>query len=182
PVSFARHPHTRHWHLFWVRDEPGPGFLHRSLRTAPADPRTGALRGEPVRVVDAISNWVGTPYAAFDVASTGLINWRNTTPSLAIWPLRWLDRHGNLVGTIGEPAGHASLALSPDESKLAVLQGFPEQHVWLYNLANGTGARLSSLPGAETPPVWSPDGTAVYYSSETDAGPKLVRQAPSPGS
>ena len=118
-----------------------------------------------------MSNWVGTNYASFDVGGGGIIYWRNTTPSLAIWRLHWFDRNGNVIGTIGDAAGYASLSLSPDETRVAALQGYPEQHIWIYTFQNGTGYRITSSAGSEGNPVWSPDGRAVYYASAFENGP-----------
>jgi serine/threonine-protein kinase len=177
PVTIARHPHTGRWHMFFVRTEATPGIANRTLMTAPIDARTGALAGDAAPLVDAMSNWVGSPYASFDVGANGVIYWRNTTPSLAVWHLRWFDRNGNVTGAVGEAAGYASLALSPDESKVAALRGYPDQHIWIYNLRSGTGARIASLSGSEGNPIWSPDGRTIYYVSQTNAGSRVIRQS-----
>ncbi len=181
-ISFARHPSNGRWHIFFVRRDAGTGIANRVLLTAPVDPRTGALAGDPVRLIDAMSNWAGSPFAAFDVSATGIVYWRTTTPALPIWRLRWFDRNGNVSGTVGDAAGFSSLSLSPDEMRLAALQGYPDQHVWLYNLQTGTGARISSLSGSEGNPVWSPDGRSIYYSHHIDAGSRVIQQSAAPGS
>jgi dipeptidyl aminopeptidase/acylaminoacyl peptidase len=175
-VTFSRHPRSGRWQIFYVsRDAAGIG--NRMLMTAAVNTRTGAIEGEPARLVDALSNWVGSPHASFDVSPDGLIYWRSTTPALAIWRLHWFDRNGNIAGTVGDVAGFSSIALSPDESRLAALQGYPEQHIWLYNLQTGTGARSSSLSGSETNPVWSADGRSLYYTVVTETGTRVMRQA-----
>jgi serine/threonine-protein kinase len=180
-VSFARHPHTGKWHIFFVRTDSGTGISNRTLVTAAIDPGTCALLSEPEPVVDAMSNWVGTNYASFDVAAAGIIYWRATTPSLPIWRLRWFDRNGNVTGTIGDAAGYASISLSPDETRLAALQGYPEQHIWIYNFQNGTGSRLSASSGSESNPVWSPDGRSVYYVSASEGSSRVIRHPAEPG-
>ena len=178
-TAFARHPRSGRWQIFFVRGIAG--VVNRSLMTAPIDPRTGALAGDTVRVLDALSNWAGTDYAGFDVASGGMIYWRTTTPALPIWRLRWFDRNGNVTGTVGDPAGYSSISLSPDDSRVATVQGFPDQQVWIHNLQNGTGARLSAQASGDGI-VWSPEGGSVYFTSLTDSGSRVMRQSADPGS
>lgn len=175
----ARHPRSGRWHLFFMRGSPGQ--LNRTLMTAPMNPKTGALAGDSVRVIEALSNWVGTDYASFDVSAGGIILWRNTFPALPIWRLRWFDRNGNITRTIGDAAGYASIALAPDEAHVATVQGYPDQQVWIYNLQNGTGTRLPGPPATDSI-IWSPDGQSVYYSSRSDTGLRVMRQAVAPGS
>jgi WD40 repeat protein len=178
-ATFARHPRSGRWQIFFVRGNLG--ILSRAVMTAPIDPRTGALTGDAVRVVDAVSNWAGTDYATFDVSSNGMIYWRNTTPALPIWRLRWFDRNGNVTGTTGDAAGYFSISLSPDDSRVATVQGFPDQQVWIHNLQNGTATRLSSQPSGDGI-AWSPDGGSIYFTSLTDTGSRVMRQSADPGS
>ena len=181
-VTFARHPHTGKWHLFYVRREATPGIANRTLMTAPVDPKTGAPASEPASLVDAMSNWVSTRYASFDVGANGIIYWRNTTPALPIWRLRWFDRNGNVTGAVGDAAGYASMALSPDETRVAALQGYPDQHIWVYHLQTGAGVRISRQVGSDGNPVWSPDGKSLYFTLQTDTGTRVIRQPIEPGS
>ena len=178
-AATARHPRSGRWHLFFLRGDPGQ--LNRVLMTAPMNPRTGALEGQAVRLVDAMSNWPGTDYASFDASAGGMISWRTTMPALPIWRLRWFDRNGNITGTLGDAAGYASIALSPDDTRVAAVQGFPDQQVWIYNLLNGTGTRLSGPPCTDGI-IWSPNGKSIYYSSRSDTGLRLKRQSVDAGS
>jgi Tol biopolymer transport system component len=121
-------------------------------------------------------------HGAFDVAQSGVITWHWTATSQPIWRIRWFDMKGVVTGAVGDLGMYVSLALSPDESKLAVLQGSPIEHIWLYNLQNGTSARVSSLPGNQGNPVWSPDSRTLYYTVGTEAHQQLVRQDIASGS
>lgn len=65
---------------------------------------------------------------------------------------------------------------------MAALQGYPDQHIWIYNLQSGTGARMRSLPGSEGNPVWATDVRSVYYALQTAEGSRVVRQSAESGS
>ena len=43
--------------------------------------------------------------------------------------------------------------------------------VWSYNVVRDLPMRLSFLPGLENAPVWSPDGSALFFSSHYRTGP-----------
>ncbi len=181
-VTFARHPHTGQWLLFFVAQDQTLGMSNRTLMAAPVDPHSGALKGQPFRVLDAMSNAPGTLRAVFDVAQGGMIYWRQTSPSLPIWRLTWFDRNGNVAATLGDPAGYSSIALSPDQAWIAAQQSYPTWRVSLYNAQTGSGRRLTTNPGAEGPPVWGPDSRSVYFSYQDESGWQVMRQSIESGS
>jgi serine/threonine-protein kinase len=174
-VSFARHPQTGRWHIFYI------GSDEATLYTQPIHPANGTLLDRPALVAEGVSRF--GRYSSFDVAANGgLIAWRRSSTSVPIWRLRWHDRQGNVVGTVGDPGSYVSLSLSPDETRLAVVQGYPTERVWLYNLQTGAGATLSTAQGRQSNPVWAPDGRSLYYVVEDDAARRVVRQEPVSGS
>ncbi len=172
-VTFVRHPHTGAWHMFYVVGRQD--VVGYSVMTAPIDPRTGDLKAEPVRILSDIGSF-GTTGGIFDTAAGGMILWRRNPPSIPMWRLRWTDRNGNTLSTLGDPGHYASIALSPDETRLVVEQGYPNKEIWTYNLQRGSGARLSSEPGYKTSPVWSRDGRWIYYVSRSDTKHSIVRR------
>jgi serine/threonine-protein kinase len=181
-MHFVRHPHTGRWFLLYVSRDDSLGIGNRALMAVPADPRTGAPAGTPVLLLDGMSNVPGTTHAAFDAAEGGVLLWRHTSAALPIWRLSWFDRNGNVTGTVGDRGNYSSIALSPDDSWIAAQEGYPVWHNWIYNLSSGAGRRLTALSGSEAPPVWSPDGRAVYFAYQSETGWQVMRQAMEAGS
>ncbi len=176
-AKFGRHPRTGQWHLFFVAggDEERAA---RKLMTAPIDPRTGALLGEPALLLQgqSLNGEIG---ARFSVGKNGLLAWRYAFESLPIWRLTWFDHAGKVLGRIGDKFPTVSLALSPDESKVAVAAGSPDVHIWIYDAQTGAGKRISNLPGSEAQPSWAPDGKSIFFklSPSISAPGRLIRQS-----
>ncbi|HUA63460.1 MAG TPA: protein kinase [Verrucomicrobiae bacterium] len=168
-VNFARHPHNGKWYLFY-----GPGA--RTLLAVAINPRTGEPSGAPVKVLDDLAIDSGARIMGFGVGGDGTIFWLKLSAALPIWHMRWFDRSGNVLGTVGDAGIYVSLALSPDETRVAVRQGYPDEQIWLYGLDRGTGVRLSPYPGAAINPLWSPDSRYVYYTVMSEGRQTLVRQ------
>jgi serine/threonine-protein kinase len=56
--------------------------------------------------------------------------------------------------------------VSPDGSRLAfVLTEGTNSHIWVHDFPRGIRSRLTSGPGINTYPIWSPDGQYVVFSS-----------------
>lgn len=70
------------------------------------------------------------------------------------------DRQGNRTATLGKPAVYTQPVFSPDGSRIAVIMG---GDVWVFDIAKGTGTRITSTPEGENAPVWLRDGTQIAY-------------------
>jgi serine/threonine-protein kinase len=175
-VQFARHPHDGKWYMFYREARGAPAGSARVLTAAPVDPRTGELRGETVDLLDTVGNPLGRA-PGFSVSSTGILAWGVSSSSVASWEMRWFDLEGNVLGRIGERAGLVSMALSPDESRVATWQGFPTPNIWIYDVRTGLGARLSNSPEGESEPVWAADSKSIYYLYGTAPTRQLVRHS-----
>ncbi len=89
-----------------------------------------------------------------------------TDPAFSRIVLR--DREGNLKGNL--PALHPMMtdfAVSPDRKRVAVtVFGEGKESIWIHDLANGVGKRLTSDTAFEYSPKWSPDGKSVAYTAD----------------
>jgi eukaryotic-like serine/threonine-protein kinase len=80
--------------------------------------------------------------------------------------LTWVDRGGRTVGTLGAPGGWFNPELSPDGQRVAVARAVgtaPTRDVWMLDVSRGTAAALTSDPGDEAFPLWTPDGRQIVY-------------------
>lgn len=95
------------------------------------------------------------------------------------------DRQGKAVATINQRDFYNQPTISPDNTRVAVVQAEPEKEtsdVWVREFATGKGTRITSSKPRENTraPVWSPDGTQLAYVSLRGGTEGLYRK-PSDG-
>jgi Tol biopolymer transport system component len=99
--------------------------------------------------------------------------------------LLWFDRSGRELATIAASGLYREMALSPDESRLAVviegLQTASSYDVWVMDLKRGVTSRLTFDKEMEGWPVWSPDGNHVAFNKGVDGLLSLVQRKPASG-
>jgi Tol biopolymer transport system component len=80
--------------------------------------------------------------------------------------LVWLDRTGRRIGVIGQAPSANQPALSPD-GQLIALTAIQNSNldVWIWNIAQGVKARLTTTTLDDGLPVWSPTGDELAFSS-----------------
>ena len=78
----------------------------------------------------------------------------------------WLDGAGHESPALAEPGAYADVRLSPDERRIAFTLAAPTPDVWVTDLATGIRTRITSGPGVDRGPIWSPDGRRLYYQQE----------------
>jgi len=137
-----------------------------ALAVAPLDIKSAKLTGPAVGVVDGVQVDPLSGSAAFAVSDNGTLLYAlgNTAGRDRIV---WIDRTGKMQAVDSTWRGQFStLALSPDGKRLAVSMFSAEgEQVWVKELPSGPLTRLTSGPGSNYRPVWSPDGRRVTYVS-----------------
>ena len=117
----------------------------------------------------------GSRYASFSASETGvLISATDTVRSTT--RLAWWNRAGRQLGTVGTPARYQSLALSSDESRVAVVltTGRPDNtDLWVLEAAGGRQVRLTFDAGIDNSPVWSRDDLRVAFEGNREGAPTL---------
>jgi Tol biopolymer transport system component len=125
------------------------------------------LSGEPFVVARGVVG-MGSVSAAGDLVY-------RTGSRFVSRPLKWFDRTGKELGTVGRPVvlAAAALALSPDGRTLALSNG---AGIWLLDLATEKMSLFTSAGGF---PVWSAEGKTIYYSSNQSGQNEMYRKSSS---
>jgi len=138
-----------------------------TLLAQPFDPKRLATSGTPSpiaeRVATSIFFW---RWGLFSANEAGLVAYSAALPASS--RLLWLDRVGQEVASVGEPATYQTPRLSPDGRLLAVAvldASLNKPDVWIYNLGRGVRTRFTSGPSANNEPVWSPDGSRIVFTT-----------------
>ncbi len=173
-VGFAKHPATGNWHIIYMASDPELRTT-TTLFVAPVDATSGDLLSEPVQLIQGLAR--NPKRALFSIGNGGVMTFDYALAALPVWRLSWKDRNGNLLGRMAEGRSIVSIALSPDESKIAVALLEPTWHIWLFDTKTGVGQRISNSPNQEFLPVWAPDGKSIVYTSTSAGTTEIWRQS-----
>jgi Tol biopolymer transport system component len=82
--------------------------------------------------------------------------------------LAWVDREGSELETIGQPqSGLIFPALSPDGRRVAIASDEEDSRdIWIHDVERGTRTRLTFDESGEWSPIWSVDGTHVFFTRD----------------
>ena len=153
-------------HLLFVRDD--------ALMAQEMDPTSFQLRGEAVRIEDALSLDVPHRTADFSVSKNGILA---VNTAVNQHELVWLDRAGNRLSA-GIPAtkyGHPTL--SPDGREALFSGPDPKtmtQKLWNLDVERG---EVSLFDNDGDVSVFFPDGNAALFACKIDDKPVFCRKA-----
>ncbi len=146
--------------------EAVPGWIltvqDGNLMATPFDVQRLAVSGSPVRVAGEVNFDSGTWHGVFSVSRTGMLAYQVARQGSG-GQLTWLDASGRVISTIGDRAESYSLRMSPDGRRASVMEGDPNNDIWIYELERGVRTRLTTDAQVIPSPLWSPDGSQLLY-------------------
>jgi eukaryotic-like serine/threonine-protein kinase len=141
------------------------------------DPGTARAEGEAHRLASNIHFFFGPSHASFSVSQTGVIAYQTAPRSSQ---LVWITREGREAGRLGDSAVIRGLRISPDGSRAAVDIRNPQvgsSDIWVFDLNRGVSTRLHADPTDEVMPLWSADGSKLFYRSDRGGPPDIYEIA-----
>jgi serine/threonine-protein kinase len=154
-----------------------PGYLvyqaDAALYAMTLNPRSMAV-ATPVRVMENV--------LYFDVSRSGTLLYATRPAAGEVTELIRTDRSGAVSRVATVSGTFVQLSLSPDENRLLMANTGSETDVWLYDLSRGVMTRLTTEPGEDEFPVWSPDGKRYAYCAQRfGESRKIVIRSPEGG-
>ncbi len=163
-------------HLLYLREN--------TLMAQPFDVVRLETTGEARPIAENIPTFTSpSRLAGFTASQTGLLSYLSGANG-GQSQLLWKDRKGLTTGKLGEStAVVGNVELSPDQKSVAVGISSPQapQDLWIYDVARGIRTRLTFDPAIEREPVWSPDGTTLYFAWQNAKGGYDLMRKPSNG-
>ena len=148
------------------------------LMARPFDAARGELTGEsfPLKAPLARRVFFGYLLAEFSANTQGMLVYPPQTNSLM--ELRWRDRTGRQLGSLGAPGEYYTPRISPDGRQVAFSRRDGDNSdIWVANLEANSFTRLTFDPAIDENPVWSPDGAAVTFENDASGNANLYRKA-----
>jgi serine/threonine-protein kinase len=153
-----------------------------SLLAVRFDLSTLKAEGTPVPVVEGVpmSPWGGPAF--YSVSDNGTLLYLPGGALKGDKNLVLLDRRGTMRTISQDPQEFFSLSVSPNGGQVVVRRIAGNDDLWIYDLAQGAPRRLTSEPGDEHYPVWTPNGmriafgwrvggtTAIYWTAADGTG------------
>lgn len=165
--EYAQAPEGKRGYL--VYQQRGAVFSHAF------DPQSGGLSGEPQLVASGLTP-IGPSAGSFATSGTRLLILGSGMPGST--RLTWLNRHGQPVGTLGEPGDYTGLRISPDGTKVAAAIIDPDywtNDIAVIDVATGQLRRVTTDPANDGDPVWTPDGKTLFFQSQRFGLPVLYQ-------
>ena len=151
--------------------------LDGTLWAVPFDVDKLEKTGSPIPMAEGVMTaGEATGAAHFSVSDTGTLVYV-TGDALGGRTLAWVDRDGREEVLAAEPRAYVFPRISPDGLRLAVAARDQDNDIWIWDFARGMLTRLTTAPGFDMYPVWTPDGTQVAFTSDRDGIFNLYRKA-----
>jgi serine/threonine-protein kinase len=134
------------------------------LQALPFDLSNLTVHGNPVSVLDGVFRAEAGGGAYFATAVSGALIFARGGHARS---LVRVDRAGRRTPITDDRRGFRFPVFSPDGGRIAVTVDPRPSQIWIYDVARRSGFPLVT-EGHSLTPVWSRDGTRVFYASRTD--------------
>jgi eukaryotic-like serine/threonine-protein kinase len=152
----------------------------QQLTAVKFDARTRTLQGPPVTLNDvSIAVSPDNSAAEYAVAANGTLAFipPGVVPRL-LYTLEWVDRAGNVEPLGLEPGSYVYPRVSPDGKRVVIdVGGGRNRDAWIWDLRVRSLTRLTDGPTEDLLPLWSPDGSRVFFSSNRGGNFDIYSQA-----
>jgi Tol biopolymer transport system component len=141
----------------------------RGLVAQPFDVERLTLMGASQPVSQGLANATTAGGRGFSVSASGTLMVDRPPPVTS--QLRWMDRMGRAVGTLGPRASINDFALAPDERRVVIDvqdNDAGRRALWLFDGVRENGTQLT-YEGRPTRPMWALDGRHIYFTSASSA-------------
>ncbi len=160
----------------------GSGYLvfisHGDLVAQPFDPKTGALSGAVVPLVQNVQTIPGAAKGAFSLSTQGTLVYLQGG-SAEESSLTWRDRTGKDVDQVAHLDRYDFVALAPDGRSAAVgiiADQAGTWDLWIVDLVRNFMTRFTTNVADDYDPVWSRDGRTLFFVSERSGEPAIYRK------
>lgn len=147
-----------------------------NLMAMPFDENKLEVTGEPKPIAEDVA--LAQNAEAFSMSDNGTLLYHSSN-SNATSQFVWVDRDGKEISKIGAIGNYNDAALSPDETKLAYIaleNGSNDGDVWIYDLIRNVPTKFTFDATDETWPVWSADGSEIYYAANKNGTYDIYRK------
>jgi eukaryotic-like serine/threonine-protein kinase len=148
------------------------------LVARPFDLARGEFTGEsfPLKAPLARRLLFGNFLTDFSANIRGMLVYPPQANSLT--ELRWRDRTGKQLGSLGAPGEYYTPRISPDGRRVAFSRrDGNNSDIWVANLDANSFTRLTFDPAIDENPVWSADGAAVTFANDASGKANLYSKA-----
>lgn len=121
------------------------------------------VAGTPIPVVEGVPLNPTGGIAHYSVSNNGTLLYLPGGAVKGDNNLVLIDRKGNIKTVSQSPAFFGDSALSPDGRRVVARIFAANDDLWTLDTAQGTPLRLTSEPGDEMLPVWTPDGIRIAF-------------------
>jgi serine/threonine-protein kinase len=157
------------------------------LFASPFDARTLKLDDERVALVQGVQTALNAPAggsAFYAVSNNGTLVFvpgaAGSTLGRPQRSLVWVDRQGNTKPLPVRPDDYTMARLSPDGTRVALVVGStlpatdPPPDIYIFDLKTENLTQLTFNPRPDDAPVWSRDGSRIFYRTYNEDGVGMV--------